>query len=597
MVIQLGSYHAPKVGYDQIQPGDLVCTYEALSTNPKIEKLVSFQKWSSCRSRGELNKMFHWAIVVGTYPRKGVYRIAHVEGSLGKVVLQDDNFKAHRPGQVFVVFRAQDSSLRQQITCVATNTAREGNQQKCSRLPFSFSEKVFQSWRIAQCFLLENGGGGLFPTKQKLAQMAVDYVDSQGFYSYDKSELLSLGCPEYVSYVVCVAKISLLFQEILENRAVSRKERIQRVYRQMRELPDDSFPFHCSTSALSSAYFVDALFKSSPHFECVGCVGYTAPSVVCPEPLHSKEGIFINPGSSLVEQLFPKEDRYQTLSPLFVRDVLRLLRVVSEDGCVLAKSLNPFKVKIIAACFYSKAYNLPLQEAPKEELEAFNSRFQTLSVETRVDSTHIDSVDHLSQSEQYEILMLEKQFLRQSEMDRVTTNYHLSMNTLSLRSLDQTLTEKVCRFFWCDQWADKIRSSKNCEIKQLEAAIHYVHRAAKPNAVVTLNHSVWEANRPWIQFSTDLGTTWDLQPLVLEAGSWKAYICLPEQGNVRYRFFLGPENPETPNPLEQVEAWEKQTYNFVCVSSLAFNSPGINDKEYHLLTTCDSPEWEYIKLS
>ena len=80
--IQIGSHLVPQIKYQQIKPGDFLCTYEVLTTRPDFLFLEFSQKYASFYQRKELNKMFHGEVIVRKYPREGIYQIAHGDFTL-----------------------------------------------------------------------------------------------------------------------------------------------------------------------------------------------------------------------------------------------------------------------------------------------------------------------------------------------------------------------------------------------------------------------------------------------------------------------------------------------------------------------------------
>ena len=182
--INLGVCYLSRIGYNDVKPGDIVCTYEPLSTNRKIQKLANFQNIISLFKRPKLSRTFHFEIITKKLAKTGCYEIAHVDGSKGKVLLQEDDFLSHYSGQAFLIFRAKNAAYRNEIVEVAKQTAREGNHHGARRLPFTAFKILQKAYEILRCFLFEN-----FPTfssrgqRQKVAQLAVDFYSARGFFN------------------------------------------------------------------------------------------------------------------------------------------------------------------------------------------------------------------------------------------------------------------------------------------------------------------------------------------------------------------------------------------------------------------------------
>ncbi len=636
--INIGSYRVKQIKYEQIEPGDLVCTFEALSTNPKILTIVFFQKCIKLRNRGELNKMFHFEAVVGKYPRKGIYRIAHVNGSLGQVVSQDDNFKSHHPGQAFIVFRAKHKEVQKEIIAVARNTSQPDNGHLCARLPFSTGKIIRAIPEIGKCFIFENFIRRASNAKlRQIVQMTLDYIETNKFYDRDRARLLKLSCPQYIANIINVSMISVLFRNILENSNLSREKRIQLVFNKTLELygqPNallSNFPFNCSSSSVTAAYLVNALLENPQHFECVGYLGHIYEGMDQPIQTVRQKQFFIS-DEKLFQKLIPQKQPYLGLNPNAIGKILRILRIISDEGRLYVEaSRDRVKAQTAFICIYALSHSISLQNAtetlansrhdlfPLNDLNVFAEKMGALCDEADENEGVAKEMSGRGTSLRITdtmVLDLEKKVIKEENLDRTRKTFNLSMNALAKEKVKykrmRFIAEKCMStadffkkaiilypisyiFSFFGQKLFQHASQRETKIESTTNALINVYQRAHPTGYIGLNASIEKGSRPWIHFSIDAGETWDQEPFLNEEDTWSAYVCLPHNTNLIYKIFIGPENKDTPNPLSEIRAWQK-TFNdqdtFVSWDSCTPKER--NHNTFLLLDTCIDPTWEWL---
>lgn len=181
--VQIGKYTFEKIPYDKLEPGDIVCTYESVSTNPHVVKNTSFQKYiSGKKEMRDLHKLLHFEIILEKHKRAGCYKIAHANGTSGLIVSEEENFH-NIPGMGFVVLRPKNKLLANEIADVARKTAVSKNKWSIGLLhkPLHKKAKRFFSTLFTQN---KNDLKAKDKTFQRLARMAIETADPQnpGFY-------------------------------------------------------------------------------------------------------------------------------------------------------------------------------------------------------------------------------------------------------------------------------------------------------------------------------------------------------------------------------------------------------------------------------
>lgn len=90
-----------------------------------------------------------------------------------------------------------------------------------------------------------------------------------------------------------------------------------------------------------------------------------------------------------------------------------------------------------------------------------------------------------------------------------------------------------------------------------ENRINSVYEKGQPNTRMKLKADVGVGNRPWIQYTTD-GKTWETEPLWLvnPPDEWEVRIRFDDDlKNLEYKFFIGSDDENTPDPLNEAKAW------------------------------------------
>lgn len=286
-MIKIGPRQIFQMRYQDIAPGDLICTYEVLTTRPDLLNIRHMQTYATFSHRPELNRLFHTAVIVQTYPRAGMCRIAHADGGSRKVELQEESLKDHHPGQAMLIFRAKDRALRREMVEVASQSAQAEKGHLCKNV---MMDTLFQRVRqTARFFWFENGRKEASEnTLRTIAQMTLHYGKNGQFYGADGTGSREMRCTEYVGNVVNVAATRLLCKNILENQQITDPEKA--IHQRLRTLNrGQGHLWKFSHTETTPASLIDFLLKHPDRFETVGYLGaYSEPLEGPPLDLQKK---------------------------------------------------------------------------------------------------------------------------------------------------------------------------------------------------------------------------------------------------------------------------------------------------------------------
>lgn len=614
--ITIGSQRVRRMDYDQVKPGDFVCTYEALTTRPDLRIFQSLMSRIGLFYRPELNKMFHTEIIVDKYSRKGIYQIAHADGGIRKIVLQNDNFKEHHPGQAFLVFRAKNKLLQKEVVSVAKKTAEPNNGHRCKTL--QLDSVIYRTSYLLNFFVFENfGKRASSKILRTISCIAVNYEQFGRFYSRNGTGSQEMRCVEYVANVINVATIRVLSKSSSVDSKRLRK--IDTVFNQLRQWNiAGGLPLKFSSSYAMAPEFVNFFLQNQPLFETVGYLGAISEKMEGPALDIRGRGIRIV--ASDMRQLFPEEMSSAFAYAVSVMKVLGMLSDSSELYLKVAGDLA--KIKTLFVSIYAYIYRLALKidsfpDSKKlEELSSsFLSKVNLLAEESLQERKENRSqtplkIDSLDYGKAKQILGLEKEFLKLSILERTEKTLKLSMNVLATEQLEidrsKAIAERMFRiangfgrtfFFSVFRWffsriggvfcqrADRREKSS----ERLRCEILTVHERIRKNGRITLiTEGFGKEGRPWIRYSIDEGTLWDVEPFKREGGLWYAEICMPERSGINYRLFIGPEGVDDLDPVGKAIAWQqigaKET---VFVSSEAMHQRS----SYLEIDRCLHPQW------
>src|SRR3990167_6613719 len=286
--LTIDRYSLPKMRYDEIEPGDLICSFEQIITRTDLLGLKFLLDLSSFGAKCDLNRLFHAQIILHKYPRDGVFQIAHADGSIRKVVMQDDWFKEHNPCQALVVFRAKSLFLQKEIVQVAKTTAKKGNHHFCKtvehrtifdRLKFLFDVSTFQHFeQKASAATLKN-----------LSQMAVHFSERGCFHAQDKTSTMS--CIEYVVNVVCISYL-MRYAKYCFSEKLTREEKIEKIFHHLLKINQTGLlPVSLSNPRAMPASFGDFFLNETTFFKPMGYLGVVSNRIEGPPlevPAHLK---------------------------------------------------------------------------------------------------------------------------------------------------------------------------------------------------------------------------------------------------------------------------------------------------------------------
>lgn len=295
-----GQYALKKLNYDELQPGDIVVTYESTSTVPSVIESVNFQKLL-LSGKDDLHKALHYEIILEKHPRPGFYKIAHASGLSQAIVQDEENFKKYSHGQALMVFRSNSSVITKEIIETAKNTSDKGNKwnikiQKTKsffdKIRYFFKMELFAHKSVEK---IEN------KTLRALARYTVDSAQThlvdkieydKGFYKKDGISRQSMSCVQYAATVVNTAILRLAYSNILKSEEYStREEKIETIYKELKasKLNDKNSiapSYKFSSSLATSSEFTQFLLKNSRDWQGIGYIGSQCDRLEEDEKMH-----------------------------------------------------------------------------------------------------------------------------------------------------------------------------------------------------------------------------------------------------------------------------------------------------------------------
>lgn len=591
--IRIGQHLVRRIGYEQIRPGDLVCTYEALTTRPDLLAIRTLQKYATFSHRPELNKMFHFEVIVDKHPRLGAFRIAHADGSTQKVGMQNDNFKDHHPGQAFLIFRAKDEAIRKEIVAIATKTAEPGNGHTCRILKLdSWFHRLGNIFRF---FKFENlWHKASHRTLKNVAQMTAEYEATGRFYTPEGTGARAMSCVEYVANVVNVATARALKPAPL---AASQSERTESVFNQFKEINSSpaarGFPLKYSNGDATPASLVDFLLKNPSQFKTVGYLGAISEQI--DGPILDIQGDPIPFSLERLSRVIRSEDPQEMQpNPMYAAKVMKALGMLSDSWQLYPKAAkDPAKIQTLFAALNAHMYKQPLSALAKSlskmkmdvaACQRLAEQLRLITIESGLDEKGAPfggvspKIGSLSFEDWKLILSLEKEFLKSAPMERTEKTLKMSLNVLATQRVASEKIQAVAqrafgigRYLWSSvvlapislgftlvgNVCNRIAAARQRAIDTQRYELLSVHERVRKNGRITLQTNVAAGNRPWIQYSVDGGKTWDQEPFMARASAWDAHLHIPDGSDIQYKLFIGPEDVNDVDPVGKAAAWQQ----------------------------------------
>ncbi len=557
--IKIGPHRLHRLEYNQIEPGDLVCTYEALTTRSDLQAIECLQNWANLSYRPELNKMFHAEIVVDVFPRSGVCQIAHADGSSQKVLTQTDHFKDHHPGQALIIFRAKNPRLRKEIISIAKKTAESNNGHRCKTLK---SGSLFQNIiRMASLLWYENTKNNASDSILKnIAHMTINYEKNGRFYDQNGTGSQEMRCIEYIANVVNVAATRILCRDILDDPHIPNK--VTAIFNRIKTLnKDHSYPFKFSHSNATPASLANFFLTHPENFQTTGYLGAISEHIESPALNLQGEPIQIS------HQWISKMLKGQ-VDPTHAAQIMKVLGMINDSWQIYPKTFKDVS-KIKTFLTYTRT--------TLNENDVFLS-IDNLSKETReIHDQPSSKIESLSYKDTQLILSLEQQLIKSSSLERTEKTLKLSMNVLEQqKNKNDHLKSVLEKIFWINKkiqnstflyplhlglssvkrWLYKSISLQEAKIQKMKYEILAMHEKIRKNGFIQLiTHNVND-HRPWIQYSINEGKTWNLEPFKkIDINLWQASLQISEDKNVSYHLFIGPEDIKDPDPIGKSIAW------------------------------------------
>ena len=285
-----------------------------------------------------------------------------------------------------------------------------------------------------------------------------------------------MGCPEYVANVLSVAKIRLLAKNVLDNSSLLRDEKIIEI---SKTLKGSKFPFYIATPYLTSSFLVYTLIESKQDFTSPGYLGFINQQMSYARPQSSKKKKYISLKQLLA--LLPEKEPFQQLHPDFIIRVFQSLGILSMECHLIKRACKlDFKAKVVFAAFYSVAKKTKLEKITSEEQLQFLTRFKALAfVQDESPSLSLSNSQYqLPVDLRKDLMLLEKQFIWEEDLERKDRTYYLAMNSIRQMYLQAPYYEKIAAFAFPKSLYRRFRDARMNRIAKLERSIEYVYRAS-----------------------------------------------------------------------------------------------------------------------
>lgn len=617
MSINLGSHKILHISYDQIEPGDFVCTYEALNTRKDLLLLENILYYANPQRASELNKMFHAEVIIQKYPRIGLYKIAHADGSCQKVRFQDDNFKDHHPGQAFIIFRAKDKAIRKEIVAIAEKTSEENNGHICAPPHIEILANRIRC--IFNYFLFERARtNASTQTLNNIMCILNNYNKYGKFYAPDGSGIKTMSCIEYVANVINVATIRVFLKKTdFDHQEKSYVESI--VHRMNAER---GFPFKFSHPHASPASFVEFFLKHTENFHTIGYLG----TITHPldGPRLDIKGAAVQASPHLMTKLllnlaFVKNPENSDL--FYAAQVMKTLGILDHSWQLYTKAARDhIKIKTLFVSIHHHVGNFDREEILNADLDRCTQEF--IHRLEWLDRSSIDLVDKmpfiedLSPVEAFKILEIEKKFLQSTPLERTDRTLKLSINyldhemvrirRLKLIANQQLSIAKILRrtlilsplslIGLVSGYAlNKIALNAELICKKKLDDILRVHEKVRKNGAINIhsNKLIDESQRFWIEYSCDMGTSWNLDYFELEQKTWIARLQIPVGQDIQYKLLIGPKNVNDEDPRGKADVQTEIQY----IDHKDIQIKWENNSENLILPVFHNPTWIHKGLT
>lgn len=604
MAIEIGTHKILKIRYDEIQPGDFLCTYEALTTRADLLFLETILKCANpCRPK-ELNKMFHAEVIIDKYPHLGLYKIAHADGSCKKIRSQYDNLKDHHPGQAFIIFRAREKAIQKEIVAISKKTSEENNGHICATTHFEFLSNRIQY--IFNYFLFDHSRNfASNQTLKKLISILSNYNETGKFYSHSGTGSKTMSCIEYVANIINIATLRVF----IESSQIE-KSKIPNEIDVMNKSGD--FPFKFSHPHASPASFVEFFLKHPKHFQTVGYLGsFTTP---LDGPILDVKGPIIQSSPFLISKILFTNNVADS-DFIYAVQVMKVLNIINDSWQIYSKTArDPAKIKTLLISIQNNINNQTLQksfsnleEIATEFIQRLEQFSQSKSIESVVNCLKIKDLPH---NEIINILLLEKKILQSENINRTEKTLKLSLNSLTqelvrikrlklianqqitlAKILSKTLILSPISLIFLTSGYVLNKFSINSEIdcKKKLNDILIVHEKIRKNGrlVLTTEKKIQGNQRIGIEYSTDSGKTWNLEYFKLEDSSWQTNLHVPKGKNILYKLIISSKNEDDQHPTSNV--LEQTKLMFVHNHQLQITWE--NESMYLILPNCVHPVW------
>lgn len=363
----MGNYRFKKIAYSDLQPGDIVCTYEGASTLPGIVRTIELQK---ILGKKGLDRMLHFEIILEKLPRDGMYKIAQANGLSKKVEASNENFKQYNSGQAIVVFRPVANGIASPLAKKIVEIAQETSNNKGLTWKIKIITAIdSRNWRKllkhawkAVKFSVSPDDEYKDKSLRKLARMAVDFHNHKTFLT-KKGSPMGMSCVEYAANVLNVSLISVAYEAILADIHLDDQEKIERIVSIVKNtkfnltLPSPTYKF--SETGVNSADFVDFLYRNDQDFSAVGYLGTRCSPDVEREPVIVPLSNKPVTAEQMTDLITGTAGSIDTVAPQTTAQVLQTLNILSTSGHInMEVGSRDVKLKSAFLYLYAEQRNL-----------------------------------------------------------------------------------------------------------------------------------------------------------------------------------------------------------------------------------------------
>jgi hypothetical protein len=580
-----------------LRPGDLICTYQNLSTGSTAVATRLAQKLL-CSGKN-MSNLLHFEIVLKNHG-DGVIEVAHANGLSQRIVSEIQHLYTFNPDTTLIVFSHPDHRLQQKIIEIARVLTNKGNTWKYlsshNALPLSLS---------------------------RIARIATESIDQ--LHAPDSDAPLAMNCVEFVSHVVNSSWLRLhsAVEAIILNPHLEPNERAKQVLSLISKLPKEELK-QLYRGAMSPALLAHHLFHCNWDVR-----GYVGKVLSEPTKLPSSFKPWAISASAL-----EKSSELNIGSPQEIMNVLSILGFFHPDA------LGDTKRRLLLIAFvylYAQQYPCNIQDLI-ECLDSNNSHLPyshafELYKKFKEDLIEIDQSSRLLQAAQEDppIEELDRSGLGDQDVlvDKHTLNKislavakrtsipHVQAYLRSLFSIEtykmqsdnlllySTLIFAFCALIFSENsnlllilpvlvglWVlGSTYIQKNTQ--DWTSACHSLERATRPTLRLRLESTaIKPGQRAWLNYSPGNDQDWRCVPLEYHPdGYWE--IDLQVSGDLQYKFVIN--NYEMSSTVPRVGGqwqctWDKQ--NVVVPKEYWEKIPVDPINKLRTLPTCFHPSWD-----